>query len=102
VRDETPVLSRRHDPEHPTRQIKRSGSVYEILKDILVGKLKVSPDQVTLDATKEDIELDSLAVVELSMLFQSELGLTISDDELIEVLTVGDIVDLMEARSLKV
>ena len=76
--------------------------MYEILKDILVGKLKVSPDQVTLDATKEDIELDSLAVVELSMLFQSELGLTISDDELIEVLTVGDIVDLMEARSLKV
>jgi acyl carrier protein len=76
--------------------------VYEILKDILVGKLKVSPEQITLDATKEDIELDSLAVVELSLLFETELGIRISDDELAEEPTVGGIVDLMEERSLRV
>lgn len=76
--------------------------MYEVLKDILVSKLKVQPDQITLDSSKEDIELDSLAVVELSLLLETELGIRISDDELLEVPTVGDIVDLMEERSLKV
>ena len=76
--------------------------MYEILKDILVSKLKVSPEQVTLDSSKEDIELDSLAVVELSLLFEKELGIRISDDELIDAPSVGDIVRLMEERSLKV
>lgn len=76
--------------------------MYEILKDMLVSKLKVSPEQVTLQSTKEDIDLDSLAVVELSLLFETELGIHISDDELIEAPTVGGIVSLMEERSLKV
>jgi acyl carrier protein len=76
--------------------------VYETLKDILVSKLKVSPEQIMFESTKEDIELDSLAVVELSLVFETELGIHISDDELMDVSTVGDIVRLMEERSLKV
>jgi acyl carrier protein len=72
------------------------------LKDILSNKLKVSPEAITPEATREDIELDSLAVVELSLLLKSELGLDISDDELLDSETVGDMVSLMEERSAKV
>jgi acyl carrier protein len=72
------------------------------LKKILVEKLKVSPDQVTPEATKEDVELDSLAVVELSLVLEKELNITISDDELLEVPTIGEIAALMEQRSVKV
>ena len=73
--------------------------MFETLKNILVDKLKVSPDQVVPEATKEDVELDSLAVVELSLVLEKELGLKISDDELMELDTVGEIVALMEQRS---
>lgn len=76
--------------------------MFETLKKILVEKLKVSPDQVTPDATKEDVELDSLAVVELSLVLEKELNITISDDELLEVPTIGEIAALMEQRSVKV
>lgn len=76
--------------------------VFDTLKDILVNKLKVAPDQVTEEATPEDIDLDSLAVVELSLVLQKELDIDISDDELIEAETVGDIVRLMDERSAKV
>ncbi|MFP8885484.1 MULTISPECIES: acyl carrier protein [Streptomyces] len=76
--------------------------MFERLKSILADKLKVSPDRITADATREDIELDSLAVVELSLLLKSELGLEISDDDLLEAETVGDMVRLMEERSAKV
>jgi acyl carrier protein len=73
--------------------------VFETLKNILVDKLKISGDQIVAEATKEDIELDSLAVVELSLVLEKELGLKISDDELMELDTVGEIVALMEARA---
>ncbi|NEB75756.1 acyl carrier protein [Streptomyces sp. SID14478] len=72
------------------------------LKEILSNKLKVSPEAITPEATREDIELDSLAVVELSLLLKSELGLDISDDDLLEAETVADMVRLMDERSATV
>lgn len=74
----------------------------EQFKEILSNKLKVSPEAITPEATREDIELDSLAVVELSLLLKSELGLDVSDDDLLEAETVADMVRLMEERSAKV
>ncbi|MEU4768279.1 acyl carrier protein [Actinosynnema sp. NPDC023794] len=74
-------------------------AVYETLKKILVDTLKVEPEQITPDATKDDLDLDSLAFVELSMVLGKEHGLHISDDELFDMETVGDIVALMEERA---
>lgn len=73
--------------------------MFETLKEMLVSKLKVAPEQVTPEATREDVELDSLAVVELSLLLEKELGLQISDDELLEAPTIRDMADLMAERS---
>lgn len=61
--------------------------------------LKVEPEQITPDATKDDLDLDSLAFVELSMVLGKEHGLHISDDELFDMETVGDIAALMEERA---
>lgn len=76
--------------------------MFETLKDILVNKLKVSPDTITADSTPEEIDLDSLAIVELSLVLEKELDLAVSEDELTEAETVGDIVRLMDERSAKV
>ncbi len=76
--------------------------MFETLREILVSKLKVNPGQIVPGATREDVELDSLAIVELSMVLNTELGLAISDDELLDTSTVGDIVELMERRSASV
>ncbi|MGI5515166.1 acyl carrier protein [Streptomyces sp. CA-106131] len=76
--------------------------MFESVKEILVNKLKVDPEQITPEATREDIELDSLAVVELSLVLETELGVSVSDDELLEAETVGDMVALIEQRSARV
>ncbi|MFB7501965.1 acyl carrier protein [Streptomyces broussonetiae] len=76
--------------------------MFEQFKDLLVNKLKVSPDLITPEATREDIELDSLAVVELSIMLDAEFGLQISDDELLEAETVGEMVALMEERGARI
>jgi acyl carrier protein len=76
--------------------------VFEQFKSLLVDKLKVSPDLITPEATGEDIELDSLAVVELSLMIETEFGVSVSDDELLEAKTVGDMVTLVESRGAKI
>lgn len=72
--------------------------MFEILKEILVDKLKVDPSRITPQATREEAELDSLAVVELSMLLDKEYGVVISDDELMEADTIGEMARMMNER----
>ncbi|MCX4782647.1 acyl carrier protein [Streptomyces sp. NBC_01264] len=72
--------------------------MFETLKEILVSKLKVEAGQVTPEATREEVELDSLAVVELSLLLEKELGVNVSDDELLDLDTIGDMALLVEQR----
>ncbi|WP_327256249.1 acyl carrier protein [Streptomyces sp. NBC_01244] len=73
-------------------------NTFETLKEILVSKLKVDAGQVTPEATREEVELDSLAVVELSLLLEKELGVKVSDDELLDLDTIGDMALLVEQR----
>ncbi|MER7394237.1 phosphopantetheine-binding protein [Streptomyces sp. NPDC000151] len=74
--------------------------MFDQLKEILAGKLQVPADLITMEATPESIELDSLATVELSLVLDKELGIKISDDALAAARTVGDIVRLMEERGV--
>lgn len=74
---------------------------FEQIKEILVSNLKVAPEQVTPEATWEDIELDSLAMVELSLMLEQEFGLEIGDDELLGASTISDMVGLVEERSTR-
>jgi acyl carrier protein len=73
--------------------------MYELLKTIMVDDLKLDPAEVTPDATREEAGLDSLAVVELSMVLSRRLGIDIPDDELLELKTVAEIAQLIEQRT---
>ncbi|MFF9220982.1 acyl carrier protein [Streptomyces viridosporus] len=72
--------------------------MFETLREILASKLKVAPGLITEEATREEAELDSLAVVELSMLLEKEYGITISDDELMEAENIGEMARMMAER----
>jgi acyl carrier protein len=70
------------------------------VKEILCDKLNVSPDEVTNDANiKEDLGGDSLDVVEIEMELEKELNIEITDEELSQVETVGDLIKLVEESS---
>jgi acyl carrier protein len=72
--------------------------MYELLKSVMSEVLLLDVDRVRPDASREDAGLDSLAVVELSMVLSQRHGIEISDDELLELGTVAEIVALMEQR----
>ena len=61
------------------------------MRDIIVDLLGVDPDQVVLEARfREDLEADSLDLVELIMAFEEEFEGEISDEEAQKITTVGE------------
>ena len=70
---------------------------FEKVRDIIVETLSCDADKVTLEARlADDLEADSLAAVELSMALEEEFGVTIADEELPNMKTVGDLVKYLE------
>lgn len=74
----------------------------ERVRAIIVELLGVEPEQVTRDARfREDLEADSLDLVELIMEFEQEFGGEISDEEAQQIQTVGQAVDYLNAHMVE-
>jgi acyl carrier protein len=72
--------------------------IFEKVKTIIVEQLGVDESKVTLDARfREDLEADSLDLVELIMAFEEAFGGEISDEEAQKITTVGEAVDYLKA-----
>ena len=55
--------------------------------------------EITRDANFEDLDLDSLDLVELAQIIEDEFGVELDGDAVKDVKTVGDVIDLVVARS---
>ena len=71
--------------------------VFEKVKELIVEKLNVKADKVTMDARLvEDLEADSLDAVEVIMELEEEFNISIDDDAAQNIKTVGDLVRYIE------
>jgi acyl carrier protein len=69
----------------------------ERVTNIIVELLGVDAEKVTPEARfREDLEADSLDLVELIMAFEDEFGGDISDEKAQEITTVGDAISYIE------
>ena len=73
--------------------------LFDKIKDIIVDQLGLDPDKVTKDARfREDLEADSLDLVELIMAFEDEFGGEISDEEAQKIKSVGQAIEYLQVR----
>ena len=74
--------------------------VFDKLKEIIMDQLDVEEDEVTVDANiQEDLDADSLDMVDLVMSVEEEFDLKIEDEDVEKIKTVGDIVSFIEAHT---
>lgn len=72
---------------------------YGEVKAIIVDLLGVEGDKVALEARfREDLEADSLDLVELIMAFEDKFGAEISDEDAQKITTVGEAVNYIQAH----
>jgi acyl carrier protein len=66
------------------------------VKEIIVEQLGADESDITLQSSfRDDLEADSLDLVELIMAFEEEFGGEISDEEAQKITTVGEAVDYL-------
>jgi len=74
--------------------------IFERVKDVLVEQLGVDESDIVESAAfQEDLDADSLDLVELIMELEDQFGVKISDEDAQGIQTVGQAVDYIAARS---
>ena len=73
-------------------------ATYDRVATLLVDRLGVSEADITVEATFEELDLDSLDLVEFALGAEEAFGVRISDDEAENLRTVGDAVSLLDTK----
>lgn len=73
--------------------------MYEKVKELLVNALDLAEESISPDALLEDdLNIDSLDVIELSIEIESEFDIVIEDREVETIKTVKDLCDVIENK----
>ena len=73
-------------------------NVEKTIYDGLV-ELGTERDALSREATLEDLDVDSLDLVELAQIVEDEYGVELKGDDVKDVKTVGDVIDLVVAKA---
>ena len=77
-----------------------SQDLYNTFKTMLVDTFGVPEEDVSPEATFESLGLDSLDVVELTLVLEEETGVKLEDEELEDVRTVQDAMNKVNEKQV--
>lgn len=73
--------------------------MFEKVREIIADKLSISEDEITMESSfLEDLNADSLDIVELIMALEDELDMEIPDEDAEGFVTVGDVVKYVKSH----
>ncbi|MDY6012891.1 acyl carrier protein [Clostridium sp.] len=71
--------------------------MFEKIQEIIAEKLSIDADQITLESSfVDDLNADSLDIVELVMALEDELDMEMPDEDVEGFKTVGDVVEYVK------
>lgn len=75
-------------------------SLQERITKILLDDFKVQQEHIGQDTAFGDLGFDSLVIVELALVLDTEFGVTLEDGELTDTMTVADAAELLVAKGV--
>ncbi|MEG0315027.1 MAG: acyl carrier protein [Erysipelotrichaceae bacterium] len=73
--------------------------MFEEIKEVLIDAVNCDEAQITPESTlKDDLAIDSLASVELVLELETKFDISITDDELLTLVTVQDVINIVESK----
>ena len=69
---------------------------FEKIKNMIAEKMDMDPEEITEDTSFEDMQIDSLDLVEIIMDLEDEFDISIETEE--EIKTVGALVDYIKSQ----
>jgi acyl carrier protein len=86
--------------QRDSQEEKRVATTFERVRGIVAERLGVDEDTITMDsAFTDDLNADSLDLVEVIMALEQEFGTEIKDEDAESIRTVGDAVTFIDERS---
>jgi len=73
-------------------------NVEKVIFDGMV-ELGTERDELSREATLEDLDVDSLDLVELAQIVEDEFGVELRGDDVKDVKTVGEVIDLVVSKA---
>ncbi|MBQ6808252.1 MAG: acyl carrier protein [Firmicutes bacterium] len=70
--------------------------VFESIQEIIASKLDIAPEEITLESSFVDMQVDSLYMVEIMLAIEEEFSIMI--DEAAGMENVGDLVQYVEKK----
>lgn len=75
-------------------------AVMDLLRAKAVALLDLEPDQIRDDVSfKKDLDVDSLALVEYTMAIEDDLGISLPEEEVSELTSIGAFADLVVSKT---
>ncbi|MGG2463440.1 acyl carrier protein [Streptomyces sp. RGM 3693] len=72
--------------------------MHDSVSEVMANRFGMDRNIVVAEATFDDLGLDSLSQIELATALTKQLGVEVSDEEMAELSTVGEIVALLESK----
>jgi acyl carrier protein len=73
--------------------------VFQLIRDHLADELEVDPDRITEQThLRDDLDADSLDLYELVMELEDTYGVSVPEDQAVNIETVGQAVDFVAQR----
>jgi acyl carrier protein len=88
-------------PDQKENQMPTQVTTDNVEKTICDGlvELGTERDQLSREASLEDLDIDSLDLVELAQIVEDEFGVELRGDDVKDVKTVGEVIDLVVAKA---
>jgi acyl carrier protein len=87
-REDTPMAEKTITPEAVEATVREA-----------LAQFGPEPDEIKLEATFEELDVDSLDLAELSQIIEDEYGVKLKGEDVGKIKTVGDAVDLVVNRA---